>query len=39
MTAAIAIGTGTHAFMTALLVAEIGGFAVLLAGFVAGQIL
>ena len=27
---------GTHAFMTALLVAEIGGFAVLLAGFVAG---
>lgn len=30
---------GTHAFMTALILAEIGGFAVLLAGFVAGQIL
>ena len=30
---------GTHAFMAALMVAEIGGFLVLLAGFVAGQIL
>ncbi len=29
---------GTHAFMTALLVAEIGGFMVLFAGFIAGQI-
>lgn len=28
---------GTHAFMWALIVAEIGGTAVLLAGFVAGQ--
>ena len=49
MTTAIAVGTdttnqfadpvtGTHAFVTALKVAEIGGFTVLLAGFVAGQI-
>jgi hypothetical protein len=30
---------GTHAFMWALIVVEIGGFAVLLAGFVAGEIL
>jgi heme/copper-type cytochrome/quinol oxidase subunit 2 len=30
---------GTHAFMWALIVVEIGGFAVLLAGFAAGQIL
>jgi hypothetical protein len=30
---------GTHAFMAALMVAEIGGFLVLFAGFVAGQIL
>jgi TRAP-type C4-dicarboxylate transport system permease large subunit len=30
---------GTHAFMTALIVGEIGAFAVLLAGFVDGQIL
>ena len=30
---------GTHAFMWALIVAEIGGFAVLLAGFVEAQIL
>src|SRR5690242_4649161 len=30
---------GTHAFMWALIVVEIGGFAVLLAGFVAAQIL
>lgn len=30
---------GTHAFMWALIVAEIGGFAVLLAGFVDAQIL
>lgn len=29
---------GTHQFMWALLTAEIGGFVVLLAGFVAGQI-
>jgi hypothetical protein len=28
---------GTHAFMTALIVAEIGGFIVLLAGFAAAQ--
>lgn len=31
--------TGLHAFMWALIVAEIGGFGVLLAGFVAAQIL
>ena len=30
---------GTHGFMLALILAEIGGFAVLLAGFVDGQIL
>jgi hypothetical protein len=30
---------GTHAFMWALIVAEIGGFAVLLAGFIDAQIL
>jgi hypothetical protein len=30
---------GTHAFMWALIVVEIGGFAVLVAGFVAGQII
>jgi heme/copper-type cytochrome/quinol oxidase subunit 2 len=30
---------GTHAFMAALIVAEVGGFAVLLAGFVDAQIL
>jgi len=29
---------GTHAFMAALMIAEVGGFGVLLAGFVAGQI-
>jgi hypothetical protein len=29
---------GTHAFMWALIAVEIGGFAVLLAGFVAGQL-
>lgn len=30
---------GTHAFMWALIIAEIGGFSVLLAGFVSAQIL
>jgi hypothetical protein len=30
---------GTHAFMWALIVVEIGGFAILLAGFVSAQIL
>ena len=30
---------GTHSFMLALIVAEIGGFSVLLAGFVDGQML
>ncbi|MER6583950.1 hypothetical protein [Nonomuraea sp. NPDC001023] len=30
---------GTTAFMTALIVGEIGGFAVLLAGFVQAQLL
>lgn len=30
---------GTHAFMISLIVAEIGGWLVLIAGFVAGQIL
>jgi hypothetical protein len=30
---------GTHAFMTALIVAEIGGFAVLFAGFLDAQVL
>lgn len=34
-----AAGTEIHAFMWALIVAEIGGFAVLLAGFVDAQIL
>lgn len=31
-------GAGVHVAMTALIVGEIGGFAVLLAGFVAGQL-
>jgi hypothetical protein len=30
-------GASTHVAMTALILGEIGGFAVLLAGFVAGQ--